>query len=189
MLPGGHGLVAQIGVARENLPRLLIRVLRKVAEGEHDLVLDVERGVAVVAEVLALGHDDAVAGEHHVAACLAVVGKGERPHVGFLVEGAIADGQPRAAVFGAGGELERHAVIALAGERLRADLLQRGGEIVAGEPLARRSGEPPFKLLRGERLHVRARFRRCVENSSSEQERCRERGERRNRCPQADMNL
>ena len=43
--------------------RLLIGILREVPQHDDDLVLDVERGVAVVAEVLRLGHDDAVAGE------------------------------------------------------------------------------------------------------------------------------
>ena len=58
-----HRLVAQVRVARENRPRLLIGVLGEIAQDEDDLVLDVEPGVAVVAEVLALGHDQAVAGE------------------------------------------------------------------------------------------------------------------------------
>ena len=82
VLPRGHRLVAQVGVARQDVARLLIRVLGEVAQHEHDLVLHVERGVAVVPEILALGHDDAVAGEDHGPAHVAVVRKGQGTRVG-----------------------------------------------------------------------------------------------------------
>ena len=61
----------------------------------------------------------------------------------------------------AGGELERQPEIGLAGQRLRADLLQLGDDVVAGEPLAVRSGQPALEARRGERLDVRARLRRA----------------------------
>src|SRR5436189_282431 len=83
---------------------------------------------------------------------------GERPHVGLGIERALADRQTRAAVLRPGGELEGHAVVALAGQRFRSGLLQFGNQVIAGEPFARRAGKPPFELLRSERLHVRARL-------------------------------
>ena len=63
MLARGHCLVAQVGVAGENAARLLVGVLRKVAQDENGLVLHVEPGVAVVAEILAVGDDEPVPGE------------------------------------------------------------------------------------------------------------------------------
>ena len=64
MLPRRHRLVAQVGVSREDAFRLAIGVLWKIAEDDDDLVLDVERRVAVVRESLAFRDDDPVAGEH-----------------------------------------------------------------------------------------------------------------------------
>ena len=80
-LPRGHGLVAEVGVAREDRARLLVRVLGEVAQDDDDLVLDVERGVAVVAEVLRLRHHEPVAGEDDRAGDLGVVGERERLHL------------------------------------------------------------------------------------------------------------
>ena len=57
--------------------RLLLGILGEVAQHEDDLVLHVERGVAVVAEVLALGDDDAVAGEDDVAASTSPLSENE----------------------------------------------------------------------------------------------------------------
>ena len=93
-LPGGHRLVTEIRVARENLPCLLIGVFGKVPEDQDDLVLDVQRGVAVVPEVLAVGHDDAVAGEDHVARHVAIIRERERANIGFRTERAIANRHP-----------------------------------------------------------------------------------------------
>ncbi len=56
-----------------------IGVLREIPEDDGDLVFHVDRGVAVVSEALALGNDDAVAGEHRRARRVAVVGKRQRP--------------------------------------------------------------------------------------------------------------
>ena len=75
-------LVAKIGVPGENRLRLRLRILGEVAQHEDDLVLHVERGVAVVAETLAVRDDDAVAGEHDLAGDVAVVGEGERLDLG-----------------------------------------------------------------------------------------------------------
>ena len=159
-LPRRHRLVAQVGVARQDPLRLLVGVLGEVAQHEDDLVFHVERRVAVVAEVLAVGHDDAVAGEDDLAADFAVVGEGQRLDVGALREAQRlpgGDAQARAAVARAGGELERQPVVRLAGQRPRADALQLRDDVVGGEPLAGRPGEPPFLALAGERGHVRPR--------------------------------
>ena len=67
-LPRRLRLVAKVRVAREDRARLLIGVFREIAEHDDDLVLDVEALVAVVAEVLGVGDDQAVTGEHHGAA-------------------------------------------------------------------------------------------------------------------------
>jgi hypothetical protein len=75
-------LVAQVGVARERGPRLGVGVFREVAKHDDDLVLDVEALVAVVAEVLGVGHHQSVAGYHHRSAHLGVVRERERLHLG-----------------------------------------------------------------------------------------------------------
>ena len=164
-LPRRHRLVAQVGVARQDPLRLLVGVLGEVAQDEDDLVFHVERRVAVVAEVLAVGHDDAVAGEDDLAADFTVVGKRQRLDrrsrcVNVRLPGG--DAQARTAVACAGGELERQPVIGLARQRPRADALQLRHEIVGREPLTVRPGEPPFLALAGERGHVwpRGRLRR-----------------------------
>src|SRR4051812_44317309 len=78
MLTRRHGFVAQIRIAGENALRFLIRVFREIPQDENDLVLHVERRVAVVAESLALRHHDAVAGKHHWSIDVAVVRERER---------------------------------------------------------------------------------------------------------------
>ena len=83
VLARGHRLVAQVRVAGENALGLLVGVLGEIAQHEDDLVLHVERRVAVVAEILAVGHDDAVAGEDDRTLDLAVVGERQRAHVGM----------------------------------------------------------------------------------------------------------
>ena len=75
-------LVAKIRVPGENRLRLRLRILGEVAQHEDDLVLHVERRVAVVRESLSVGDDDAVAGEDDLAGHVAVVGEGERLDVG-----------------------------------------------------------------------------------------------------------
>src|SRR5439155_393565 len=87
------------------------------------------------------------------------------------------DADRRAAVARAGGELERFEEIRAAGQRLRADLLQLGDEIVAGELLAVRSGEPAFEAARRERFDGRARLRGTLRvNKSNRGERKERRG-------------
>ena len=56
-------LVAKIGIARERRFGLGVGVFGEVVEDEDDLVFHVKACVAVVAEVLRLGHDEAVAGK------------------------------------------------------------------------------------------------------------------------------
>jgi len=51
-LPCGERLVAEVGIAGECGLRLRVGVFGEVVEDEDDLVLDVEAGVAVVAEAL-----------------------------------------------------------------------------------------------------------------------------------------
>ena len=164
-LPGLHRLVAQVGVARQDGPRLLIGVLGEVAQDDDDLVLHVERGVAVVAEVLRFRHHEPVAGEHRRAADLGVVGEGERLHLPRRVEagdragiavGRRADFEGRPAVLHAGREAEGQAEVLLAGERLRAHRLQLGDEVIGGEPRAVGAGLTSAQALRGEHLDVGA---------------------------------
>ena len=110
-----------------------IGVFREVAQHDDDLVLHVERGVAVVAEVLALGHHDAVAGEDQRAADLAVVRERQRADVllaGETSRGAQPaalrdtrrDGRPAVACVPAVNS-NAHSVVGAAGQRLRADAL------------------------------------------------------------------
>src|SRR5207253_3557408 len=96
----------------------------EVAEDPDEFVLDVERGVAVVAEVLAAGDDDAVAGKHHLASHVPVVGERKRAYVGFRRKRFLADHHPRSAVLRSCRELERQTVVALSGQRPRANPLQ-----------------------------------------------------------------
>ncbi len=120
MLPRGHCLVAQIGIAREDAFRLLVGVLREVPQHDDDLVLHVKRGVAVVPEVLRLWHDDAVAGEYDWSADLAIVGEGERDDVFCGVEGRGPDDRARSAIATAGSEREGDEHIAVSRQRLGA---------------------------------------------------------------------
>src|SRR5205807_9319672 len=106
------------------------------------------------------------AGEDDLTVGVAVVGEGKRAgrwncvmH-GQAKAGPCAGSHGRTAVLRAGGELEGKTVIGLLRQRLRADLLQLRGDVVAGEPLAVRSGETPFEPLGRERFDVGARLRR-----------------------------
>ena len=162
-----HRLVAKVGVARQDGPRLLVGVLGEVAQHDDDLVLDVERGVAVVAEVLTLRHDEAVAGEDRRAADLGVVRERERLHLCGGVERARrarlgrrdrARSSPRPSP---GGELKDRNEVLRAGQRLRADRRQLGAMYSA----ASRSPADPAcapRAFGGQRLDVRARVRDCV---------------------------
>ena len=158
VLARGRRLVAEIGVARENPLRLRLGVLRKISQDEDDLVLDVQAGVAVVAEILTVGDDESVAGEHHRTA---------RPRRCRRTTGAravattppstprgrcVAQTDLRAAVLGAGRELERHAVVRLSRDRFGADLLRA----------ARRCSRP-----RGVRRRIRSIVRRACRTRAS----------------------
>ena len=146
-----HRFIAEVRVARQDSAGLLIRVFGEVAKHEDDLVLDVQRRVAVVAEILALWNDNPVAGEHNRTAHVAVVGERQRACRRRL----RADGQLRSAIFGAGRELKRQPEILLTRQRLRADLFQLGDNVVRSEPLAIRSRKTAFQAFGCQRLNMR----------------------------------
>ena len=139
------------------LARLLIGVLGEVAQHQDDLVLDVERGVAVVAEALVIRDDDAVAGEHDRCAGVAVVGERERPHrqlaghvpafnaAGRRVREAGRD--RRSAVLGSSGELERQSEILFPGSGFAPIFGQLADEVVAREALSVGAGEAAFEAV------------------------------------------
>jgi hypothetical protein len=145
-LPRRLRLVAKIGVARQDAARLLIGIFGKVAEHDDDLVFHIQPGVAVVTEILRIGNDEAVAGKHHVADRLAVVGKRQRGDVGAgKLPGLVAViGNPRTAVFRSGGERERHPEVGHPRQRPRAHLFQLGDKVIRGQLLSRRPGQSPF---------------------------------------------
>ena len=155
VLPRGHRLVAQVGIARQDRARLLIRVLGEVPQHQDDLVLHIERGVAVVPEVLAVGHDDAVAGEDDGPAHVAVVRKGQGARIGRR-EGRASGADRRPAVPRAGGELERRVEVAAPGQRLRADAFQLRDDELPGERFALGARHPAAEAFGGQCLHVRA---------------------------------
>ena len=167
-LARGHRLVAQVRVAREDPFRLRIRVLGEVAEHEDDLVLHVERRVAVVREILAVGHHDAVAGKDHGAGHIAVVGERERLDVHPCLKRAGGRGCLRSAgdrnrcpaVASARCELERQPIVGSARQRARADPFQLRNDVLAREAFSRRTGKPSPESLGGERLHVGPGLRR-----------------------------
>ncbi len=128
----------------------LIGVLREVAQNDDDLVLDVERGVAVVAEALRLRDDEAVAGEDHRTGHLGIVREGERLDLaaprspGRRPRRGVTD-SARAAVAAAGRELEWHEHVAAAGQRPGAEARQLRRDVIGREPLARGPGLAPFE--------------------------------------------
>ena len=153
-----HGLVPEVGIPRENRARLLVGVLGEVAEDDDDLVLDVERGVAVVPEVLRFGNDEAVAGEDDASAHLAIVGEGERPNAsrgGERVRAAACHGQPRSAVAAAAREFERHEHVGPARQGPRPDARELRGEVVGGEAFALGPCFASLEAVRGQELDVR----------------------------------
>ncbi len=156
-LASGLRLVAQVGIARQDRSRLLVGVFGEVAKDDDDLVLDVEPGVAVVAEVLRLGHHQAVAGEHHGAARFGRVGERQRQReagaanvFGRATRRRDRDG--RSAVLRARGERERHAEVGEPRQRLGADALELVDQEVGREPLAWSSGQPAVELAGRQRL-------------------------------------
>jgi len=177
VLARGHRLVPQVGVARKNAARVLIRVLGEIPQDEHDLVLHVERRVAVVAEVLTLGHHDAVAGEDHRAGDLGVVRERQRPHVGLRVERGRPDGQTGPAILRACGEFEGETEVTPPRQWFRADLPELGHEIVGGQFLPLGTCQAPFEPRRREHLHVRPRSRRRVGGAEAAARCERERGD------------
>ena len=183
MLAGGHRLVAQVGVARQDGSRLLVGLFREVAEDEHDLVFDVEVRVAVVAEILAVRHDDAVAGEDDRPLHVNVVGKGQGPR--RCPDRASPDGVPRgglqterdrgSAIARPGRELERHREVGLSGEGPGADSPQLRDDELPGQRFAFGARQSSGEALRGERLHVRPEPGRVRGRMSGRRGRQRER--------------
>ena len=166
VLTGCHRLVSQIGIAGEDALGLAVGVFGEVPQDEHNLVFDVEASVAVVPEVLAVGHDDAVAGKDDRALDIAIVGEGKRPRAGaraltrYEAAGdAIsrrkrdADAHLRSAVARAGGELERRLESVASRERPRADALQLRDDELAGEGFALRPGHAAAESFRRQRLY------------------------------------
>ena len=152
-LPRRHRLVAKVGIARQDRARLLIGVFWKVAQHEHDLVFHVEADVAVVAEILRFGHDEAISGEHDRTGDIGVVGERQRLHVRGRDEGprlgaGAQDGEGRARVLRAGREQERLIEVLLSRQRLRADPRQLARDVVGRQPLAVGPGKPPVELSR-----------------------------------------
>ncbi len=128
-LASGLRLVAQVGIARQDQSCLLVGVFGEVAKDDDDLVLDVESGITVVAEVLRVGHHQAIAGEHHGAARFGRVGERQRQRRGRsgkrlwrATGGRDRDGQ--SAVLRARGERERHAEVGEPRQRLGANALE-----------------------------------------------------------------
>ena len=150
-----HRLVPQVAVPCENALGLLIGVLGKVAEDQNDLVLDVQCGVAVVAEALTFRHDDAVAGEDDRAFRGSVVRERERLNVFPIAVSAGAERERRTSVARACGELERQPEIAASRQRSGANALQLRHDVVRCRSFAGRSGQAAVGLLRCEREDMR----------------------------------
>ena len=160
------GLVAKVGVARENGARLLVGVFREVTEHHDNLVLHLEAGVAVVAEVLRLGHHQPITGEHHAPGGLDRIRErqgldGRRTGEGLRAARVLGHRQRGAAVLRAGGERERHAEVSHARQRLGADALQLADDVVGGQLLTGRTREPPLELVGRQRFDLRPGARRC----------------------------
>ena len=150
-------LVAQVGIAREDRSCLLVGVFGEVAKDDHDLVLDVEPGITVVAEVLRVGHHEAVAGEHHGAARFGRVRERQRQRVGWsgkCLRPATGrrDRDGRSAVLRPCGERERHAEVGEPWQRPGADALELVDQEVARKALARRAGQPAIELVGRQRF-------------------------------------
>jgi len=103
VLPPGDILKCALALARNSrearrvlLARLPIGLLRCVAQDEHDLVLHIEAGVAVVDEAAAVlrGHAQAVAGEDHRPGDGTGVREAERQDGGGLEAGRGPGGRP-----------------------------------------------------------------------------------------------
>ena len=162
VLTGRHGLVPQVRVAGEYGLRLLIRVLGEVTKHEDDPILDVEAGVAVVAEILPVRHDNAVAGEDEGTVHVAVVGEGKRANRANRRDAPDALVFPlgtnlRPAVSAARRELEWQAVVRLPWDRPCADSLKLGHDVVRGQTLAGGPCQPALELFGGQRLNVSPR--------------------------------
>ncbi len=156
-------LVAQARVAGERRPQIGVGILREVAQDDDDLVLDVERGVAVVAEAGTFRHGQAVAGEDDLAADFRVVGERQALHVGRGVEplGGIParDRHRRPVVAHARRVLERQEEVVTTRQRRGAHRAQLPDEVRRRRVGSGRARGASLESGRGEVLDVRTRRR------------------------------